>query len=139
MKRANTLMAFEEDIQKRGLIDWLVAHTSFAKPLHRYEGELTLWNDRIFFEGKDKKTKQRYTLEISKKQVENIFHGFDNIFRRGEDRALGISFQPLRIKFKKKDSIVALYLIIEYRRALRTSKNKEWFTELNRWLDSTKN
>jgi hypothetical protein len=136
LKRANALMAFKEDIQKRGLIDWLVAHTSFAKPLHRYEGELTLWNDRIFFKGEDKKARQRYALEIGKNDVEDIFYGFDNIFRRGEDRALGISFQPLRIKFRKNGSIVALYFIIEYQRALRTSNNKEWFTELNRWLNS---
>ncbi len=133
---ANALVAFEEDILNRGFWDWLVAHTAFAKPLHRYEGELTLFHDRLFFEGQDKKARRRYTLEIGKNQVEGVFHGFDDVFRRGEDRALGLSFQPLRIRIRKQGTIVALYFIIEYRRAFRTSKNKEWYEKLNRWLGS---
>jgi len=134
IKNTSTLMAFEEDIHNRGFMDWLVAHTSFFKPLHRYEGELSLLNDRIVFYGDDKKKKQKYSLQINKKDVTDIFHGFDNVFKRGEDRALGISFKPLRINFIKNDSPTAIYLIIEFRRTLRTSNNKQCFTELKQWL-----
>lgn len=120
------------------MIDWLIAHTSFAKPLHRYEGELTLSKDSIYFEGTDKKEKQRYNLTIRKNQVEDIFYGFDDVFRRGEDRAAGISFQPLRIRVKQNGSVNSIYFVIGFQRVLRTSDNKEWYQELNRWLTSEK-
>ena len=38
MKWENTLMAYEEDIKNRSFWDWIKAHTSFMKPLHRYKG-----------------------------------------------------------------------------------------------------
>jgi len=38
MKWENTLMAYEEDIKSRSFWDWIKAHTSFMKPLHRYKG-----------------------------------------------------------------------------------------------------
>ena len=136
INETNTLMAFEEDIRNRGFIDWLVAHTGFAKPLHRYEGKLSLMNDRLVFYGNDKKKKQRYHLQIKKKDVTDIFHGFDNVFKRREDRNFGLSFKPLKINFMKNGSPTAIYLIIEFRRALRTSNNKQCFTELNQWICS---
>ena len=37
MKWGNTLMAYEEDIKSRSFWDWIKAHTSFMKPLHRYK------------------------------------------------------------------------------------------------------
>jgi len=73
IKDTSTLMAFEEDIRNRGFIDWLVAHTGFAKPLHRYEGKLSLMNDRLVFYGNDKKKKQRYHLQIKKKMLQTYF------------------------------------------------------------------
>ncbi len=136
IKETSTLIAFEEDIRNRGFIDWLAAHTGFAKPLHRYEGELSLMNDRLVFYGNDKKKKQRYHLQIKKKDVTDIFHGFDNVFKRREDRALGLSFKPLRINFVKNGSSTAIYLIIEFRRALRTSSNGQCFFELKQWIGS---
>ncbi|MFC1754149.1 hypothetical protein ACFL96_12305 [Thermoproteota archaeon] len=138
IKNISALMAFEEDIRNRGFMDWLIAHTSFFKPLHRYEGILLLMNDKLVFEGIDKKKKQKYQLQISKTDVISIFHGFDDIFKRGEDRALGLSFKPLRINFRQNGSCTAIYLIIEFRRALRTSKNKECYNELSQWLGSFK-
>lgn len=138
IKNTSTLMAFEEDIRNRGLLDWIVAHTSFFEPLHRYKGEISLLNDTLVFKGKDKKKKQEYQLQIDKKNIIDIFLGFDNIFRRSEDRALGLSFKPLRINFVKNGSPTSIYLIIKFRRGLRTSKNKECYTELSQWLGSLK-
>ena len=40
MKWENTLMAYEEDIKSRSFWDWIKAHTSFMKPLHRYKRDL---------------------------------------------------------------------------------------------------
>lgn len=52
MKWKNTLMAYEEDIKSRDFWDWVKAHTSFMKPLHRYEGFLDLNEGKITFTGK---------------------------------------------------------------------------------------
>ena len=43
MKWENTLMAYEKDIKSRGFWDGVKAHTSFMKPLHRYEGFLEVF------------------------------------------------------------------------------------------------
>ncbi len=48
-------MAYEEDIKSRGWIDWLKAHTTGFKPLHRYEGILELKENELIFNGKGKK------------------------------------------------------------------------------------
>jgi hypothetical protein len=110
-KDDNALLSFDINIKQRGIKDWIIAHTSFFKPLHRYEGQLTLFNDRLYFKGKDKKVGEPFSLEISKKQVVEIFYGFDDVFRRGEDRALGIGFKPLRLTIELNGSKDSIYLL----------------------------
>jgi hypothetical protein len=133
IKKGKVLMAYKEDIKHRGFLDWLKAHTSFVKPLHRYEGNITLSDEKIVFDGKDIKTKNDYAIEINKIDVTDIYLGFDDVFKRGEDRSLGISFQPLRIVFSKDEKEYILYLIIDFNRLLRATKNKEWYEELKKW------
>lgn len=133
IKKGKVLMAYKEDIKHRGFLDWLKAHTSFVKPLHRYEGNITLSDEKIVFDGKDIKTKNDCAIEINKIDVTDIYLGFDDVFKRGEDRSLGISFQPLRIVFSKDEKEYILYLIIDFNRLLRATKNKEWYEELKKW------
>ena len=133
IKKGKVLMAYKEDIKHRGFLDWLKAHTSFVKPLHRYEGNITLSDEKIVFDGKDKKTKNDCAIEINKIDVTDIYLGFDDVFKRGEERSLGISFQPLRIVFSKDEKEYILYLIIDFNRLLRATKNKEWYEELKKW------
>jgi hypothetical protein len=133
IKKGKVLMAYKEDIEHRGFLDWMKAHTSFVKPLHRYEGNITLSDEKIVFDGKDIKTKNDCAIEINKIDVTDIYLGFDDVFKRGEDRSLGISFQPLRIVFSKDEKEYILYLIIDFNRLLRATKNKEWYEELKIW------
>jgi hypothetical protein len=133
IKKGKVLMAYKEDIKHRGFLDWLKAHTSFVKPLHRYEGNITLSDEKIVFDGKDIKTKNDCAIEINKIDVTDIYLGFDDVFKRGEERSLGISFQPLRIVFSKDEKEYILYLIIDFNRLLRATKNKEWYEELKKW------
>jgi hypothetical protein len=133
IKKGKVLMAYKEDIKHRGFLDWLKAHTSFVKPLHRYEGNITLSDEKIVLDGKDIKTKNDCAIEINKIDVTDIYLGFDDVFKRGEDRSLGISFQPLRIVFSKDEKEYILYLIIDFNRLLRATKNKEWYEELKKW------
>lgn len=39
---ADSLLAFKAAIKHKGLLDWLEAHTSFMRPLHRYVGTLVV-------------------------------------------------------------------------------------------------
>ncbi len=133
IKKDKVLMAYKEDIKHRGFLDWLKAHTSFVKPLHRYEGNITLSDEKIVFDGKDIKTKNDSAIEINKIDVTDVYLGFDDVFRRREDRSLGISFQPLRIVFSKDEKEYILYLIIDFNRLLRATKNEEWYEELKKW------
>ncbi|MBC7188904.1 hypothetical protein H5U35_01645, partial [Candidatus Aerophobetes bacterium] len=55
MRLENTLMAYKEDIESRSFWDWIKAHTSFMKPLHRYEGVLELNEKKMSFAGRDVK------------------------------------------------------------------------------------
>lgn len=54
-KWENTLLAFDEDIKKRTLLDWIKAHTSGFKPLHRYREILELNDNELRFDGIDTK------------------------------------------------------------------------------------
>ncbi len=61
---SHTLLIFDVDVRTRSWKEWLLAHTSFSKPLHRYEGELSLLNDKLYFEGLDKRAKENDEVEI---------------------------------------------------------------------------
>lgn len=133
-KSCTTLMAFSGDIRKRSFFDWLKAHTSFMKPLHRYDGVFTLERDRMFFNGRDVKTDKDFSIDISKNDVTDVNLGFDEIFKRSEDRGMGIGFVPLRIGFKRNGKEDAIYLITEFNRTKRTSENDLWFERIRKWL-----
>jgi len=128
------LMAFEIDIKQRTLGDWVRAHTSLAKPLHRYDGEIVLKDDRIIFEGRDGRTGEDFRKEMNKRDVTGVELGFDHVFRRREDRSLGLAFKPLRVHFLENGSRRTMYLIISFGALRRTSRNPEWFEFLKGWI-----
>jgi hypothetical protein len=136
IKKDKALMAFEIDIKNRTLGDWIRAHTSLAKPLHRYDGEIALIDDRIIFEGKDRRTGDYFRKEIRKRDVTGVEMGFEGTFRKREDRSLGLAFKPLRIHFLENGSRRTMYLIICFGPFRRTSSNPEWLRSLKRWIGS---
>ena len=133
IQRAKALLAYQEDIKRKSLVDWFLAHVSFLKPLHRYEGEIKLTNEKLIFQGKDKKNNSSHKLEISKEEIKEIYLGFDEVFKRSEDRSLGLTFKPLRITFEKNGKLKIAYFIINFKRITRTTDNKKWFELLERW------
>lgn len=134
MKREKALWIFDHQVDERGLADWLKAHTSFLKPLHRYEGEIRLKEKSIELIGKNVKTDEDYSLDISRKDVLNVDLGYDEVFRRREERSLGVVLTPLRIEYKEKERNRKIYLFINYRRFSRRSSNGGWFRELASWM-----
>jgi hypothetical protein len=129
---APALWAFEEDILSRSWLEWLTAHTSFLKPLHRYEGVLTIHANALQLTGKDKRTKDEFYLEIYKYEIGQLYLGFDETFNMSETRGFGLTWLPLRLTFAKDEQIIKLYLIINY--TFGQTDNKECFEFLKKWI-----
>lgn len=130
---SNTLVAYAEDIKSRTFMDWLRAHTSFMKPLYRYQGMLTLDTDMLIFHGKERNSDNPYRIEIPLQQVQDVHFGFDNVYRRREDRQLGMfNFKPLRITFKIDGGERRLYLFAHFRNSIvgRLADNEEIYRKL---------
>ncbi len=52
---------------------------------------------------------------------------------RLEERSLGLAFVPLRLRFRQGEQHHTLYLAVGFRRAWRTSDNKQWAERLEGW------
>jgi hypothetical protein len=129
---ADSLIAYKADIEHQGLIDWLAAHTSFLRPLHRYVGTLIVDPKSVSFSGIDGKTESLFNLTIPRTDITGLHLGFDSIFRRIDDRALGIfHFVPLRIDFTQNSKDETVYVFANYSRLLRQSDNDQVYAELN--------
>lgn len=126
------LWTFEKDILNRSWEDWVVAHLSFGKPLHRYEGMLTLYTDTLELTGQDKKTKEEFSLKIYRPEIEQLYLGFDEAFNAAETRTLGLTWLPLRLMFTKDGQVRKLYLILNY--SFGRTDNKEYFEFLKQWV-----
>ena len=131
MIKENTLLAFEEDIKNRSINDWIKAHTSGFKPLHRYEGMLELSENKLMFYGVDVKNGEGFRLEIPIQDVVEVYYGFDEVFKGREERSWPWD-KPLRIKFKMNEGERAIYLFANFHHkyGIRTSDNEEVYKEL---------
>jgi hypothetical protein len=132
MEFGHSLLAFKEDIEHRGLLDWLEAHTSFMRPLHRYSGTLEINHKNFLFRGTDEKAGNSFDLMIKISEITGIHLGYDNTFKRIEDRSLGIfHFVPLRIDFIVEGKEENIYVFANYSSLIRHSDNQKLFDELN--------
>ena len=127
IEEEDVLFGYEEELKKKTITDWLKGHTSFMKPLHRHEGKIRLTESELIIESKD------IYERINKDVVTDINLGFDDVYRRRDDRSIGLTFQPLRVRYEKGQKEVTLYLIIGFSRLSRTSNNKEWYDKLQEW------
>ena len=132
ISQSPALWAFEEDILSRSWLDWLAAHISFGKPLHRYEGTLTVHDNLLQLTGEDKRTKEDFSLDIYKYQIEQLYLGFDDVFTALETRGLGLTWLPLRILFTNNGKKAKIYLITNYQ--FGRTGNKEYFEFLKKWV-----
>ena len=131
MKWENSLMAYEEDVKNRTWIDWVKAHTTGFKPLHRYEGTLEINNSHIIFRGRDVKEDKEFHLEIPIEDIKDVYYGFDEVFRMREERAAPWN-KPLRIKYKSGNDEKTIYLFAHFhhKKGIRASDNKEVYERL---------
>ena len=130
--RANVLLIFDDDIQTRSWKDWLAAHTSFSKPLYRYEGIITMQNDGLYFTGTDKRTQTEVDIIIYRSHITGLFYGYDDVYNISEVRGLGLSWKPIRITFNETGEEQNLYAIFDYN--MGNTNNEEWFSLLQNYI-----
>ena len=126
----NSLLAYDEDIKNRSFREWLVAHTSFLKPLHRYKGILKVDEEALVFDGKNKNGYIDFNVTILMDNITDVFLGYDEVFRRREDRSMGLrGFEPLRIRFETKGGEKTIYVFAGFHWT-RTSHNRDLYEQL---------
>jgi hypothetical protein len=133
MRYERTLLSFEEDIRRRTFGDWLKAHVSFMKPLHRYTGSLWIEGGKLLFEGRDTRVGGRFGLAVPLADIREVRLGFDDLFRRWEDNDLGIfGLAPVRIIFRTETIQRTAYLYAGFRQGIitRRSENRRLLEEL---------
>ena len=130
------MLAFEEDIKERSFIEWLEAHTSGFKPLHRYEGTFEIKSDKIVFDGIDKKGIKDLHLEIMINDIIDVYYGFDDIFKGREERSWPWN-KPLRITFHYKNKVRKTYLFVNFhhKMGIRTSDNEKVYEILSELVE----
>jgi len=131
-------MAFEEDIKNRSFIDWIKAHTSFMKPLHRYQGSFEINDDTIMFSGEDVKENEEYILKIKDDDITDITYGYDDVFTGWEDRAAPWN-KPLKISFISKNGKKNVYFFVSFHRksGMRSSENKKVYYKIKPMLEKS--
>ena len=114
------IWGFEEDILelKKSFKDHILkAHTSqpLGKPLHKYEGQITLDEESILLLGKDKDTKENFRLVVSRKGIQDVHLGWDDILKRWRNTRGFI--RPLRITFGNHEKTRIIYIYAKKPRA----------------------
>ena len=129
MEYGHSLLAFKQDIENRGLSDWIEAHISFMRPLHRYYGVLRVDYETLSFSGMDEKSCGSFELVIKIVEITGIHLRYDHTFKRFEDRSLGIfHFVPLRIDFIRLGKEGNIYVFANYSSLIRHSDNQKHMT-----------
>lgn len=134
-KQGRALVSFEQDLLGRGLGSWLRNHTSFVMPSHRYVADISLKENSILLQGRDKQTDTDWLLEIGRNEITDVFLGFDEVYKQRDEKSMGISYRPLRIRFIKGGEDLAMYLLIDVNRWTRGNNNGEWFNAIKTWRE----
>ncbi len=133
LHNADALLVFKDDIENRNFWDWIKARAAFSEPLHKYRGVVRLNAKYFEFEGNDRETSKPMLLTFNYKQLADVFLGFDNVFTTFEDRSLGLTYQPLRMRIENGNHEFVVYIIFNYNRFMRTADNRNWFEVLSKW------
>jgi Arc/MetJ-type ribon-helix-helix transcriptional regulator len=131
-KVVHALWVFKHEIEQKDFGDWFLAHTSFMLPIHRYKGEVRLFDDALVFHGKHAKTGKTEIVAVPFQSITSVYVGFDEWYKRRESRSGFDHEAPLRIEFKDGNLVQTVYVFMEFDRISRSNKNKEWFEALSR-------
>ncbi|WP_416444700.1 hypothetical protein ACH3O9_04180 [Leeuwenhoekiella sp. A16] len=127
----NTYLIFKEDFKHRNWVDWIMSHIMLGPPPFRYKGALTFTPSGFRFKGYDMFTKDHSEFEINKRDITQLYHGYDNTFSRLQVKG-NLSFAPIRVRLNTENEETDLYVVSEFNGM--TSANTELFEEMKIWL-----
>jgi len=89
-------------------------------------------NDLLLFRGLDAVSGKNTELTIYKNKIDQVFHGYDNIYNVYQTRGFGLNWAPVRITYKDLDADKLIYIITGYNKP--GTMNKDFYNFLVEWL-----
>jgi hypothetical protein len=119
------MWSYDYEIADLTLIDEAGTLFSFTPPPHHREGEIILTPQTLVIDGYN-------YLNIPLKSLEQVYLGFDDVYKRSMVRNGGLFCQPLRLRYRQGDETNIVYLIVDHR--FFGTKNQLWFNTLKQLL-----
>jgi hypothetical protein len=123
---SHVLWSYADEVAESGLRDEIRALISFVKPLHHHEGEIALTDSSLIINGD-------INLNIPLGKLNQLYLGFDEVFKATYVKNVGLMWQPLRLSFYENDRITTIYLIIDCS-FVGIAKDKQWLDALKNVL-----
>lgn len=121
------LWSYDHEIAGCTLVNETGTLFSVTPPLHHREGEIILTTSTLTIDGYN-------YLNIPLDQLDQIYLGFDDVYKRSLVKNNGIFWQPLRIRYKVADGYNTVYLVIDH--SFWGTKNQLWFDTLKQLLST---
>ena len=118
----HVLWSYADEIAESGLKDEIRALFSFVKPLHHYEGEVLLTESCLIINGD-------VNLIIPLSNLNQLYLGFDEVYRSAYVKNMGMFWQPLRVDYDDAGIQNTIYLTIDYS-IVGIAKDQQWFNAL---------
>jgi hypothetical protein len=115
------LWCYNQELQQANLADEFRGMLSFSVPLHYHQGEIALTSSAIIIRGDA-------DLQIPLDNLQQLYMGFDEEYKRTYVKNGGLFWQPLKISYVDNAQLKSVYLIIDL--DWFTVKNKLWFETL---------
>jgi len=129
---STALIICRDDLERRGFLDWLRSHISGVLPPHRYKGGIEITDSYIKFTGTDTRYDTETDFFVLKKDILEVYHGYDEVFNIFQTRGLGLFWAPVRLKVREKDNEKFIYFIIGY--TYFGTANRQFYEFLVEWL-----
>lgn len=123
LMNGHVLWSYADEVAESGLKDEIRALFSLVKPLHHHEGEIALTNSSLIINGD-------VDLNIPLGNLNQLYLGFDEIFKSAYVKNNGMFWQPLRVSYYDNGTINTVYLIIDHS-FIGTAKDQQWFDALS--------
>jgi len=117
--------------------EWVRAHATIVRPVHRYEGALTMQDGSLVFEGRDVKETKGFKEVIALDKITGISLGLDRHFRGSPDCSFGLlKLKPLTIHYRTDDGRQTAYLFTDFNRQNgRAAGNQDWYETLKGYME----
>ncbi|GGB08246.1 MULTISPECIES: hypothetical protein [Mucilaginibacter] len=125
LRIGKVMWSHDYDLATLGLANDGGALFAFTPPPHHYNGEIILTPKSLVLDGDSYE-------HIPLDSLEQLYLGFDELYKRSMVRNNGLFWQPLRLRYRLKEELITLYLIVDH--TLFGAKNQLWFNTLKQLL-----